>query len=412
MKDAFTEPLPLSDMIRITFITGAGKLGRQRYDEGAPKAVTSTLRELGFEEDRGASCVVECGGSFKSQHDTGKNPKTIVVFPKISGADGGLNGGMAGLSVGDAAQDESPSLLPSGTPEHMVAASSMGVFERNWKPKCAAWSQKRGCLLGLGSVREMLDELDQKLLQGTPLSDPEQDLYDAVSADDLQKKEAIVKKEMAAQVEAGHLTKEEKAMLLSQVADKIETLKGEVDEAVREGKSKKTAKLVTMRDKALARQEMLEKITPVPPHKLKHEPEIQKLLAEMRPLQKLEATAKGRLLSVKETTALGRKDEILAEIEELEEDSRGWFEDDDAFKARVEYWRSVAKGREEKKGGGGKKAVSGGGGGAGGFKTAGKTKFVVPGQKKAGWVKPAAAKKKPAGGSVFSAMMMDDSDSD
>lgn len=110
----------------------------------------------------------------------------------------------------------------------------------------------------------MLDELDQKLLQGTPLSDPEQDLYDAVSADDLQKKEAIVKKEMAAQVEAGHLTKEEKAMLLSQVADKIETLKGEVDEAVREGKSKKTAKLVTMRDKALARQEMLEKIIPVP----------------------------------------------------------------------------------------------------------------------------------------------------
>ena len=414
MKDAFAEPLPLSEMIRLTFITGAGKLGRQRYDEGAPKAVTSTLRELGYEEDRGASCVVECGGSFKSQHDTGKNLKTIVVFPKISGADGGLTGGMAGLSVGDAAQDESQSLLPSGTPEHMVAASSMGVFERNWKPKCAAWSQKRGCLRALESVREMLDELDQKLLQGTPLSDPEQDLYDAVSADDLQKKEAIVKKEMAAQVEAGHLTKEEKAMLLSQVADKIETLKGEVDEAVREGKSKKTAKLVTMRDKALARQEMLEKITPVPPHKLKHEPEIQKLRAEMRPLQKIEASAKGRLLSVKETTALGRKDEILAEIEELEEDSRGWFEDDDAFKTRVEYWRSVAKGREAKKVGSGKKAASGGGGGAGagGFKTAGKTKFVVPGQKKADWAKPAAAKKKPAGGSVFSAMMMDDSDSD
>lgn len=411
MRDAFTEPLPLSDMIRITFITGAGKLGRQRYDEGAPKAVTSTLRELGYEEDRGASCVVECGGSFKSQHDTGKNLKTIVVFPKISGADGGLSGGVAGLSVDDAAQDESQSLLPSGTPEHMVAASSMGVFERNWKPKCAAWSQKRGCLRALESVREMLDELDQKLLRGTPLSDPEQDLYDAVSADDLQKKEAIVKKEMAAKVEAGHLTKEEKATLLSQVADKIETLKGEVDEAVREGKSKKTAKLVTMRDKALARQEMLEKITPVPPHKLKHEPEIQKLRAEMRPLQKLEATAKGRLLSVKETTALGRKDEILAEIEELEEDSRGWFEDDDVFKARVEYWRSVAKGREAKKGGGGKKAAASGGG-AGGFKTAGKTKFVVPGQKKAGWAKPAVAKKKSTGGSVFSAMMMDDSDSD
>ena len=412
MKDAFSDPLPLSEMIRVTFITGAGKLGRQRYDAGAQKALTSTLRELGYEEDRGASCVVECGGSFKSQHDTGKNLKTIVVFPKISGAGGGLNGGMAGLSVDDAQDESSISLLPSGTPEHMVAASSMGVFERNWKPKCLAWSQKRGCLRALESVREMLDELDQSLLRGNPLSEQEQDLYDAVSRDDLEKKEAIVKKEMASQVEAGNITKEEKELLLLLCQDRVETLKGEVDEAVREGKPKKTAKFVALRDKAMARQEMLEKITPVPPHKLKHEPEIQKLRAEMRPLQKLEDSAKGRLLSVKETTQLGRKDEILAEIEELEEASRGWFEEDDAFHARVEYWRKVAEGRQAKKSGTGKTA-SGGGGGGGGFKTAGKsTKYILPGQKKTGWAKPAAAKKKPTGGSVFSAMMMDDSDSD
>ena len=413
MKDAFSDPLPLSEMIRVTFITGAGKLGRQRYSEGASKAVTSTLRELGYEEDRGASCVVECGGSFKSQHDTGKNLKTIVVFPKISGAGGGLNGGMAGLSVDDAQDESSISLLPSGTPEHMVAASSMGVFERNWKPKCLAWSQKRGCLRALESVREMLDELDQSLLRGNPLSEQEQHLYDAVSRDDLEKKEAIVKKEMASQVEAGGITKEEKELLLLLCQDKVETLKKEVDEAVREGKSKKTAKFVALRDKAMARQEMLEKITPVPPHKLKHEPEIQKLRAEMRPLQKLEDSAKGRLLSVKETTQLGRKDEILAEIEELEEASRGWFEEDDAFHARVDYWRKVAKGRQAKKSGTGKTASGGGGAGGGGFKTAGKTtKYILPGQKKTGWAKPAAAKKKPAGGSVFSAMMMDDSDSD
>ena len=411
MKDAFSDPLPLSEMIRVTFITGAGKLGRQRYDDGAPKSVTSTLRELGYEEDRGASCVVECGGTFKSQHDTGKNLKTIVVFPKISGA-GGLSGGMAGLSVDDV-QDESTSLLPSGTPAHMVAASSMGVFERNWKPKCLAWTQKRGCLRALESVREMLDELDQILLRGSPLSEQEQHLFDAVSRDDLEKKEAIVKKEMASQVEAGQITKEEKELLLLLCQDKVETLKGEVDEAMREGKSKKTAKFVAMRDKAMARQEMLEKITPVPPHKLKHEPEIQKLRAEMRPLQKLEDSAKGRLLSVKETTQLGRKDEILAEIEELEEASRGWFEEDDAFSARVEYWQKVAKGRQAKKSGTGKMASGGGGGGGGGFKTAGKaTKYILPGQKKTGWAKPAVAKKKPAGGSVFSAMMMDDSDSD
>lgn len=413
MKDAFSEPLPLGDMIRITFITGAGKLGRQRYDDGAAKAVTSTLRELGYEEDRAASCVVECGGTFKSQHDTGKNLKTIVVFPKITGASGvGLNGdmNMGGLSIDDA-DDDSNSLLPDGTPEHMVAASSMGVFERNWKPKCAAWSQKKGCLKALESVRAMLDELDGKLLQGTVLMDAEQHLYDKVSGDDLAKKEAIVKKEMQAQVEAGNLTKTEKEMLMRQVQERIETLKSEIDEATQEGKDKKKAKLIAMREKATTRQEMLEKIQPVQPHRLKHEPEIQKLRAELRPLQKLEDNAKGRLLSVKETRELGRKDEILEQIEELEENSRGWFEDDETFTARVEYWRSVAKGRE-KKGGASKKSSGGGGTSGGGFKTAGKTtKYITPGAKKTSWAKPAAAKKKPAGGSVFSAMMMD-SDSD
>ena len=34
-------------MIRLTFVTGAGKLGRAKYDDGAAKAVTSTLRSLG-----------------------------------------------------------------------------------------------------------------------------------------------------------------------------------------------------------------------------------------------------------------------------------------------------------------------------------------------------------------------------
>ena len=72
IEAAFAEPFPLKDMIRITFITGAGKLARQKYDDGAAKAVTSALRKLGYEEDHAASCVNECGGSYKLQHDTGK----------------------------------------------------------------------------------------------------------------------------------------------------------------------------------------------------------------------------------------------------------------------------------------------------------------------------------------------------
>ena len=48
IQSAFRDPLPTTEMVRITFVTGAGKLGRQKYDDGAAKAVTLTLRELGF----------------------------------------------------------------------------------------------------------------------------------------------------------------------------------------------------------------------------------------------------------------------------------------------------------------------------------------------------------------------------
>ena len=70
-------------MIRITLVVGAGKLGRQKYDPSALRTVTATLQSVGFVEDRGASCVSDCAGLFKFQHDTGKNLKTVVVFPKL-----------------------------------------------------------------------------------------------------------------------------------------------------------------------------------------------------------------------------------------------------------------------------------------------------------------------------------------
>ena len=51
ITQAFASAFPLDDMVRLTFIVGAGKLGRQKYDDGCAKAVTSALRSLGFEED-------------------------------------------------------------------------------------------------------------------------------------------------------------------------------------------------------------------------------------------------------------------------------------------------------------------------------------------------------------------------
>lgn len=305
-------------MIRITFITGAGKLGRQKYDENAARALTSALRSLGFEEDRAASCVVECAGSFKSQHDTGKNLKTIVVFPNISAADEdnseGLQSSMGKLSVGS----NSSSKLPNGSPEHMCAVSSMQVFTKMLASKCPSWYQKKGCLGAINSVMNIVQSMEDQLGKGQPLSDADQELLDSISMDSLIQKEALVKKEMQQQVDDGKLTKAEKEMLLEQVSEKISKVEEECADAKKENKPKKLEKLKTMMKKMQTRKKKLEDIVAQPPHKLKHEPEIVKLRVEMAPLQKIEDGAKGRLLSMKETKLLAKKDEILNEIEELE----------------------------------------------------------------------------------------------
>ena len=385
-------------MIRITFITGAGKLGRQKYDDGAAKAVTSTLRDLGFEEDRGASCVVECAGSYKLQHDTGKNLKTVVVFPKILEASA-IETGLNALSVGPS------SLLNENSPEHMIAMSSKSVFERMLNSKCASWSQKKGCLAALEGLQSLLQDLDKKLLSGTPLTDTEQDFFDAVSLASLAEKETTLKQQLQQQVEEQqNITKSEKEALIKQVVERLEILDKDTQESA--GKPKKLEKIATMKAKAQQRKELLEKITPKVPHSLRHEAEIQKLRVEMRPLQAIEDSAKGRLLTLKETQTLARKTEILDEIKALEETSRDWFEEDDLFQIRVNASRAAAAKIKPPKQSSVKSTNT--------KSTVGGKKMVTSGVSSGGaWGKPVATKKTATskGGSIFAAMMAD-SDSD
>jgi hypothetical protein len=401
IHDAFSEPFTLKDMIRITFVTGAGKLGRQKYDPDAAKAVTTTLRELGFEEDRAASCVADCAGSFKSQHDTGKNLKTVVVFPKVQQqATQPEDLDIGGLSM-------SESMLKEGSPEAMIALSSNQIFERMVASKCPSWTQKKCLLTAIESLKSTLGDLDQKLLSGTSLSDSEQSFYDAVSLDALEAKEAFVRKETQAQVERGNLTRAELETILQQVKGRLDKLQQQIKES--EDKPKKVEQLRASKLKVEEREAMLSKIQPKVPHKLRHDAEIQKLLTEMAPLLKIEEETKGRLMSVKEAQMVGRKNEILEQIAQLEESSRGWFEEESAFAARVALTHQAftANQKLQKKA----PAKSASVGASTGFKPA--TKFVTPGMKSGGsgaWGPKAAPKAKKSPSGVFAAMMDSDSD--
>lgn len=388
-------------MIRITFITGAGKLGRQRYDDNAARTLTLELRDLGYVEDRGASCVVECAGCYKSQHDTGKNLKTIVVFPKIQD----VASQMGALGLDDA--EKGPVILEDGSPTHMIAMSSGNVFKRMVDSKCPSWSQKKQCLLAIQDVQNIIADLDSKLMKGSPFMDSEQEFYDVVSMDALKEKETFIKAEMAQHVEKGTVTKVEKEKLINQVTEKTETLEGEIETARKNNKKIRVEKLNGQKDKALERKANLEKITAKSPHPLRNQGEIEKLRKEIQPMVKLEAEARGRLLTLKETTAMAKKDEIEEEILILEEKSRGWFEEDDAFQLRVEASRAQARTRATKKVVKKKAASSN--------KSRSNSKkpinFVVPGSKRAA-NRPAAKKKSVASSNTFAMMMDSDSDSD
>src|SRR4051794_41050927 len=81
---AFKEPLEFPEGIKTipkaTLVVGAGKLERAKYEEDLPKWVTTALRGLGYSEDKAASALPACAGTYKFQHDTGKNEKYVHVF--------------------------------------------------------------------------------------------------------------------------------------------------------------------------------------------------------------------------------------------------------------------------------------------------------------------------------------------
>ena len=192
IRSAFSEPFEIQEMIRITLITGAGKLGRQKYDDGAARAVTSILTQLGFEEDRGASGTLDCAGTFKMQHDTGKNLKTIVVYPKVSTND-----------TSSTYEEDVPSFIPINSPDYKIAMSSISTF-RHMAKIFISWSDKKGCLACIENLLGLLQDLEDKLCKGAILDASEQDFYENVT--ELEEKQAYVKKLIQEQISEQQIT--------------------------------------------------------------------------------------------------------------------------------------------------------------------------------------------------------------
>jgi len=408
-QDAFSNPFPpLDQMIRITFVVGAGKLSRQKYDPKAMQTLTLALKESGYVEDRGAGCSFDCAGCFKTQHDTGKNLFTVVVFPKMSGGGGDSN------DCGGGANEMEEPLLPTNSPGYKIAVCSMSTFQTLLSSQCPTYAQKRMCMECIEGLIQLLQSIEKKLMSGNPLDSAEQSLYDEMG--ELKEKLEYTQKEAARHVDEGLLTLQEKTMLVEMNQKRIAALM----------KEKNSAAVAEKLKRALARKEQLDSLkdyelssssSPYPPP-LRHEAKITALRKKMLPLQALEAKAKGGFLTLAETKALTEKAEIESEIKQLEEASYGWFEEEDAFEERLQKSRDKFNAKYVKKSVGKTSASV-----AKKINTAGKSggensvnKWILPGQKQQGSGAWGASEKKSVvkgkGGSVFSAMMMDDSSSD
>jgi len=319
-------------MVKITFVVGAGKLARQKYDANLQKQLCSSLRNIGFQEDKGASCLLACAGSYKSQHDTGKNIKTVVVFPLVLGPSGN-----------DEEKEDDGNGGFSMSAQEMVVAAEFDTFPQMMSSKCPAWSQKKRLIKVLQGFMGKIDEIGGKLTTGATLSEQELALYDLSTTDAVQQKIDWLTAEMKQQVESGNITQEEKNTLRTQVEHKLVAIGEEISKCEEEGKEKRLEKLRTQKQNLEARQEMLSGITPITHHLLKREPQIREVWKQYEPLLKVLEGAKGRLLTLAENRALGEKDTLEEQIHQLEEESRGWFESDEEFEARCAVAREFRR---------------------------------------------------------------------
>mmetsp|Transcript_16276 Transcript_16276/g.35621 ORF Transcript_16276/g.35621 Transcript_16276/m.35621 type:complete len:391 (-) Transcript_16276:183-1355(-) len=341
VQAAFREPFLLSEMVRLSFVVGGGKLCRQKYSDDLPKDLCSALQAIGYNDDKAAACELSSAGSYKYQHDTSKNLKFVHVFPLVAAP-------AAAEGEGD---DEAENQGPR-EPADVLAECELADFRRMVESHVCGYSQKKRLLDALRDRLNQLQAAEQKLITRGQLSDVEQRYYDTLNADALKEKATLVTVDMQALIEGGLLTSAEKEQVQEQLKEKLAALEVELKKVQAESKAKMEQKLLEQREKL---QGMRAAVSDAPAHShpLRHATEIRRLRGKLLSLQKLEKPSGGHY-TVEELKKLGEKPELEEAISVLEERSRMWFETDEEFDVRLQKCLKEAVSSQKKSGGGAK----------------------------------------------------------
>jgi len=313
VQDAFTNPLPLDSMVRLSFVVGGGKKVRQKYNDGLVRELTSALSGIGFTEDKGAALALECAGQYKYQHDTSKDLMFVHVFPRVDPA------AAAALAAGDG-----PGVPDAMSPTQLLLFSEPAVFERMVAAKTPSFAQRRRVLDVLKQAKADYAAVEAKLGAMEALDAREQQLLDELDAEALEAKLKWLSKELDGMITAGQLNKDEKPMVLEQLHAKLEAVEVQIATADSEGKEKRAAKLREGHAELVARIDAVSALKPI--HRpVKFEKEMAAARKQLLELDKLEVRSKKEILPLSEIERLNKRPKMKADLQAMEEDSAGWF---------------------------------------------------------------------------------------
>lgn len=205
ISKCFRTPLTAcTEMIKFTFTIGGGKLVRSRYDDSMSKWMISALKDIGFVEDRSAACDYNSQGTYKQQHDTGQNLKTITIFPIVDCA----NKKESVRELGEV----SPGQPIFATKDSTIISADFSTFCEIVTSKTDSWSQRKRILKLLQDSNTHFQDLEAQLIRGDMLNPSEQYFYELNSGCDSEKINWI-QGEIKAIVDKGKLTASEKQNL-------------------------------------------------------------------------------------------------------------------------------------------------------------------------------------------------------
>lgn len=344
VKEAFTEPLELPKMIKLTFVAGAGKLSRQKYGDDLVKDFCQALDSIGFDTDQGAVADMSACAKYKYQHDTGKNLKFVHVFPRVVAP-------AAEEGEEEEGEDGAPAQGGQRAPEDVLVVCELDDFRRMVSTHVVSYSTKKRLLDIIRERLARLDEAEQKLIAREVLDSDLQKLYDTLDANGLKEKMKVMATEMQASIDNAELTSDERTQVLEQLDDKLSALQEQLSKAEAEGKAKTQAKLEEAKAKLLATKVAVSDAKPAPMVPIKYATDLQRLHKRLTGLTRLEKENSGKF-TLDQLKALGERPEMEEAKAEMMRRSRMWFESDKEFDARLKHCLSQAPPPAKKAAGG------------------------------------------------------------